>query len=78
MKRLANIMSPEDELSIVVDSGDASVVLKPTSAKSDELAKVLKTLSSGGSTNIEKGIDLAFQTVWPLQVLSKIAFGMLI
>lgn len=62
-KRLLNILRPEDLVSIVVFSGKAQQVLKPTSGTQiQKIIHVLDNLESKGSTNITDGLELAFST----------------
>ena len=61
-KYLTNIMRPEDDVSIVVYAGDASVVLKPTSAsKQIQIQEVIDNLRSRGKTNVKAGFKLAYK-----------------
>ena len=62
VKSLLTLLRPEDQLSIVVYSGKARVVLKPTSgAKADEIARVIDALESGGDTDGNEGLRLAYK-----------------
>lgn len=61
-KYLTNIMRPEDDVSIVIYAGDASVALKPTSATNqDQIIEVIDNLRSQGKTNIKAGFKLAYK-----------------
>jgi len=63
-KKLVDIMRPEDEVSIVVYAGDASVVLKPTSANKPDLIKeVIDKLRAKGKTDVKKGFKLAYKWI---------------
>ncbi|MEM6264054.1 MAG: VWA domain-containing protein [Bacteroidota bacterium] len=58
---LLEIMRPEDEVAIVLYSGEARVVLPLTSAaQSGKILQVLGRLRSGGKTQIEVGMRTAF------------------
>jgi len=60
---LLNLMRPEDYVSIVVYSGDAEVVLKPTSAADKHLIEnAINSLTSSGKSNVHKGLNLSFKT----------------
>ncbi|SFD68466.1 VWA domain-containing protein [Spirosoma endophyticum] len=62
IKSLLNLLRPEDQISIIVYSGKARVALKPTSgAKADEIARVIDQLQSGGDTDGNGGIQLAYK-----------------
>jgi Mg-chelatase subunit ChlD len=62
VKSLLTLLRPEDQLSIVVYSGKARVVLKPTSgANPVEIARVIDQLESDGDTDGEEGIRLAYK-----------------
>ena len=61
-KNLVDIMRPEDEVSVVVYAGDASVVLKPTSAnQADMIKEVINKLRAKGQTDVKKGFKLAYK-----------------
>ena len=63
LKYLLGIMRPEDEISLVVYSGKAEVLLKGISSQEkDKIHKVIDNLQSGGNTNSEAGIKLAYKT----------------
>ncbi|HAS44753.1 MAG TPA: hypothetical protein DCS93_30015 [Microscillaceae bacterium] len=63
-KKLIDIMRPEDEVSIVVYAGDASVVLKPTSASKPDLIKeIIDKLRARGKTDVKKGFKLAYKWI---------------
>ncbi len=56
-------MRAEDEVSIVVYSGKAKVMLSPTSGnEKDKILKVIDELESEGKTNVEKGVKIAYKT----------------
>lgn len=62
IKSLLNVLRPEDQLSIVIYSGKARVVLKPTSgANVKEIAHVIDQLQSDGDTDADKGLQLAYK-----------------
>jgi Mg-chelatase subunit ChlD len=63
IKYLVSIMRPEDEISVVIYSGNAEVVLEGISAqKTDKIYRAIDKLESKGKTNGEAGIKLAYQT----------------
>ncbi|OJJ14065.1 hypothetical protein BKI52_44585 [marine bacterium AO1-C] len=63
-KKLVDIMRPEDEVSIVIYAGDASVALKPTSANKPDLIKeVIDKLRAKGKTDVKKGFKLAYKWI---------------
>lgn len=62
IKSLLVLLRPEDQLSVVVYSGKARVVLKPTSgANAREIARVIDELASDGDTDGNEGIRLAYK-----------------
>lgn len=62
-QRLIKFMRPEDEVSIVVYSGKASVLLAPTSASdTTRIIRSIDRLRSEGKTNIADGMSLAYKT----------------
>ncbi|MCE7072479.1 VWA domain-containing protein [Dyadobacter sp. CY327] len=63
IKSLLTLLRPEDQISIVLYSGKARVVLKPTSgAQSAEIARMIDLLQSDGDTDGNEGIKLAYKT----------------
>lgn len=63
IKSLLTLVRPEDMISIVLYSGKARVVLKPTSgAKSAEISRMIDLLQSDGDTDGNEGIKLAYKT----------------
>lgn len=63
IKSLLTLLRPEDQISIVLYSGKARVVLKPTSgSKSAEIARMIDLLQSDGDTDGNEGILLAYKT----------------
>ncbi|NIJ52843.1 vWA domain-containing protein [Dyadobacter arcticus] len=63
IKSLLTLLRPEDQISIVLYSGKARVVLKPTSgAKSAEISRMIDLLQSDGDTDGNEGIRLAYKT----------------
>lgn len=62
-EKMVRMMRKEDEVSIVIYSGKATVALPPKSA-SDTMAiiKAIQNLKSDGTTNIADGIALAYKT----------------
>jgi Mg-chelatase subunit ChlD len=62
IKSLLTLLRPEDQISIVLYSGKARVVLKPTSgSKSAEIARMIDLLQSSGDTDGNEGIKLAYK-----------------
>ena len=62
LKYLVSIMRPEDDVSIVIYAGDATVALEPTSAsKQEQINAVINKLYSRGKTNIKAGFKLAYK-----------------
>lgn len=62
-RELIRFMRPEDEVSIVVYSGKAAVLLQPTSAQDTAtITKSIARLKSEGKTNISDGMNLAYKT----------------
>lgn len=62
VKSLLTLLRPEDQLSIVVYSGKARVVLKPTSGNDKALiARAIDELQSDGDTDGNKGLQLAYK-----------------
>jgi Ca-activated chloride channel family protein len=62
IKSLLTLLRPEDKISIVVYSGKARVVLKPTSgSKAAEIARMIDLLQSSGDTEGNEGIRLAYK-----------------
>ena len=62
-KRLLLILRETDILTIIIYSGEAQLVLKPTSCyEKEKIIKVLDELKSGGSTNLTDGLKLAYST----------------
>lgn len=63
IKSLLTLVRPEDMISIVLYSGKARVVLKPTSgAKASEISRIIDLLQSDGDTDGNEGIKLAYKT----------------
>ncbi|WP_051664268.1 vWA domain-containing protein [Dyadobacter crusticola] len=63
IKSLLTLLRPEDQISIVLYSGKARVVLKPTSgAKANEIARMIDLLKSDGDTDGNEGLRLAYKT----------------
>ncbi|GLU55522.1 hypothetical protein Dfri01_49830 [Dyadobacter frigoris] len=64
IKSLLTLLRPEDQISIVLYSGKARVVLKPTSgSKSAEIARMIDLLQSTGDTDGNEGIRLAYKVI---------------
>jgi Ca-activated chloride channel family protein len=63
IKSLLTLLRPEDQISVVLYSGKARVVLKPTSGtRSAEIARMIDLLKSDGDTDGNEGIRLAYKT----------------
>jgi Ca-activated chloride channel family protein len=63
IKSLLTLVRAEDMISIVLYSGKARVVLKPTSgAKATEISRMIDLLQSDGDTDGNEGIKLAYKT----------------
>lgn len=64
IKSLLTLLRPEDQISIVLYSGKARVVLKPTSgSKSAEISRMIDLLQSTGDTDGNEGIRLAYKVI---------------
>ncbi len=62
MKKLVNLLRPEDDISIVVYSGSAQTILPPTSGKEKEkIIKVIDALEPRGKTDANAGLALAYK-----------------
>lgn len=62
LKMLVNKLRPDDKISLVTYAGSTSVVLKNTPISDiDEILSKIDSLSSGGSTNGQAGITLAYK-----------------
>lgn len=60
-KLLVNRLNAKDKVSIVTYAGDERLVLEATSCENkDEIIAAIENLSSGGSTNGEGGIEMAY------------------
>lgn len=63
IKSLLTLVRAEDMISIVLYSGKARVVLKPTSGtKAAEISRMIDLLQSDGDTDGNEGIKLAYKT----------------
>lgn len=61
--RLLKILREEDYVSIIIYSGDAQIILPPTSCTEKvKITEILNNLKTGGNTNIGEGLDLALKT----------------
>ena len=59
---LTSLMREEDEISIILYSGKAKAILKPTPAThQDEIEKIIKNLAASGKTNFNAGLKLAYK-----------------
>lgn len=62
IKSLLKLLRPEDQISVVVYSGKARVVLEPTSGqRATDIARVIDELASDGDTDGNKGLRLAYK-----------------
>ena len=62
IKSLLTLLRPEDQLSIVIYSGKARIVMKPTSGADKALiARAIHELQSTGGTDGNKGLQLAYK-----------------
>jgi len=62
LRMLANTLTKDDRVSIVVYAGASGLVLPPTSGdRREEIATAIEGLEAGGSTNGAEGIRLAYQ-----------------
>ncbi|MBC7571860.1 MAG: VWA domain-containing protein [Spirosoma sp.] len=62
IKSLLGLLRAEDQLSIVVYSGKARVVLKPTSGtEAANIARIIDELQSDGGTDADGGLRLAYK-----------------
>jgi Ca-activated chloride channel family protein len=62
-QQMIRLMRTEDEVSIVVYSGKAAVLLSPTSAvDTSRIDKAIQNLKSDGRTNVADGLSLAYKT----------------
>lgn len=62
LQRLCGTLRPQDYVAIVVYAGSTGVVLEPTSGRDQErIQGVIGALRSGGGTNGEGGIQLAYR-----------------
>ncbi|MEI6408963.1 MAG: VWA domain-containing protein [Bacteroidota bacterium] len=61
IESLVRLLRPEDELSVVVFSGNARLELPPTSGRDkDVILKAIKALKPGGKTDFDAGLSLAY------------------
>ncbi|NOY28323.1 MAG: VWA domain-containing protein [Oligoflexia bacterium] len=68
LQALADRMTADDTVSLVVFNEDADLLMEPTVMDTDGLATFrhqIDRLNSGGSTNIEAGLKLAYDQVAP-------------
>jgi uncharacterized protein YegL len=71
-KYILNEMRPEDKVSLVVYSGNARTILKPTSSKEKtKILAVINGLTSDGKSNLSEGLDVSYTEI----KASKIAGG---
>ncbi|MBC7572259.1 MAG: VWA domain-containing protein [Spirosoma sp.] len=62
IKSLLGLLRAEDQLSVIVYSGKARVVLKPTSgSKATDIARIIDELRSDGDTDGNGGLRLAYK-----------------
>ncbi len=61
MRYIVEEMRPEDKIGIITYSGNAQVILKPTTAiQKDKIFTALEKLNSEGSSNLRMGLDYAY------------------
>lgn len=61
--RLVGLLRAQDDVSVVVFSGKGKVLLPPSSGKQKErILETIEGLKPEGTTNIEEGLRMAFQT----------------
>ncbi|MEM6801083.1 MAG: VWA domain-containing protein [Bacteroidota bacterium] len=59
---LVDLMRPEDEISIIIYSGDARVILNPTSAMfKAEIKSAIRSMKPGGKTKALQGLKEAYK-----------------
>ncbi|MDP2271610.1 MAG: von Willebrand factor type A domain-containing protein [Archangium sp.] len=59
---LTRQLRPSDTVALVTYAGSSEVVLRPTSAaKQDQILAGIRSLTTGGGTNMGSGMDLAYQ-----------------
>ncbi|MCH2023854.1 MAG: VWA domain-containing protein [Saprospiraceae bacterium] len=64
LTQLLDLMRPEDNITFITYSGIANVVLTPTSAiHKEKILSAIKNLSSGGTSDANLGLKLAYQTI---------------
>lgn len=62
LRYLLTLMRPEDNISLVLYSGDAQVGLEAVSAaRKDDILNAIESLKSGGKSDINKGLRLAYE-----------------
>lgn len=61
LEKAADIMRPDDKLSVIVYSDRANVLMKGVPFRSEEVVTVLKKLKSSGKTRFNRGVELAYQ-----------------
>ncbi|QRR00596.1 vWA domain-containing protein [Dyadobacter sandarakinus] len=63
IKSLLTLLRTEDYISIVIYSGRARLVLKPTSgSKASDISRMIDRLQSDGDTDADEGLKLAYKT----------------
>lgn len=63
IKRLVQLLRTQDDIGVVSFSGKGKVLLSPTSGKQKEqILATIEGLKPEGTTNIEEGLKMAFQT----------------
>jgi Ca-activated chloride channel family protein len=64
LRQLLDLMRPEDNITFITYSGKAKVVLEPTSAQyKKSILKAIENLQSGGVSDADEGIQLAYKTI---------------
>ena len=65
MHKLVNTLREDDTVALTTYAGSVRAVLEPTSgAQKNEIHKAIDLLSSGGSTAMSSGLDLAYKMAW--------------
>lgn len=61
LAKLLTMLRPTDKISIVAFSNTATVLIKPTNAKSPKIEDVIAHIKTSGGTNIGAGMNKAYQ-----------------
>lgn len=64
LHQLLDLMRPEDNITFITYSSKANLILPPTSAQyKDSILTAVKNLKSGGLSDANKGLKLAYKTI---------------